>query len=409
MAVHTMSLINQVLKDLEKRHASVDAVPLARSVRPLPEERARRGRWVVLAALPIGVVIAAAWWWNMRNPPTATATPGNVPQAAAIAGSQPQALVNPAQSSSLGEPKHAASGPAVTAAPQPADAAAQRAEANMKSAPLAIAASIAAQALRPPVAGAVKADPPGVVERASLPSNRVAIRAPSPPASPLKAKVSASVESVQYADSKPAAEELNANIDKQVRAPSARDRAEASFRQGMNAMHAGNMAEAEVALREALRFDPMADKARQALLGMLVEAARREEAERLLDERLQLDAGNYVFATALARLQLERGANADALATLQRSASHGENSAEYQAMLANALSRVGQHKDAGERFGAAARLAPRNALWYMGLGVELRTENRNPEARAAFQRARELGGLNPQLVSYLDQQLHELE
>jgi MSHA biogenesis protein MshN len=221
--------------------------------------------------------------------------------------------------------------------------------------------------------------------------------------------VSASVESVQYADSKPAAEELNANIDKQVRAPSARDRAEASFRQGMNAMHAGNMAEAEVALREALRFDPMADKARQALLGMLVEAARREEAERLLDERLQLDAGNYVFATALARLQLERGANADALATLQRSASHGENSAEYQAMLANALSRVGQHKDAAERFGAAARLAPRNALWYMGLGVELRTENRNPEARAAFQRARELGGLNPQLVSYLDQQLHELE
>jgi MSHA biogenesis protein MshN len=409
MAVHTMSLINQVLKDLEKRHASVDAVPLARSVRPLPEERARRGRWVVLAALPIGVVIAAAWWWNMRNPPTATATPGNVPQAAAIAGSQPQALVNPAQSSSLGEPKHAASGPAVTAAPQPADAAAQRAEANMKSAPLAIAASIAAQALRPPVASAVKADPPGVVERASLPSNRVAIRAPSPPASPLKAKVSASVESVQYADSKPAAEELNANIDKQVRAPSARDRAEASFRQGMNAMHAGNMAEAEVALREALRFDPMADKARQALLGMLVEAARREEAERLLDERLQLDAGNYVFATALARLQLERGANADALATLQRSASHGENSAEYQAMLANALSRVGQHKDAAERFGAAARLAPRNALWYMGLGVELRTENRNPEARAAFQRARELGGLNPQLVSYLDQQLHELE
>jgi MSHA biogenesis protein MshN len=78
-------------------------------------------------------------------------------------------------------------------------------------------------------------------------------------------------------------------------------------------------------------------------------------------------------------------------------------------MLANALSRVGQHKDAAERFGAAARLAPRNALWYMGLGVELRTENRNPEARAAFQRARELGGLNPQLVSYLDQQLHELE
>jgi MSHA biogenesis protein MshN len=78
-------------------------------------------------------------------------------------------------------------------------------------------------------------------------------------------------------------------------------------------------------------------------------------------------------------------------------------------MLANALSRVARHKEAAERYDAAARIAPRNPLWQMGLGVELRADNRNAEARTAFQRARELGGLNAQLTSYLDQQLRELQ
>jgi MSHA biogenesis protein MshN len=77
-------------------------------------------------------------------------------------------------------------------------------------------------------------------------------------------------------------------------------------------------------------------------------------------------------------------------------------------MLANALGRLGQHKQAAERFEMAAHLAPRNPVWLMGLGVELRADNRASEARVAFQRARELGGLNPQLASFVDQQLSEL-
>jgi len=220
-------------------------------------------------------------------------------------------------------------------------------------------------------------------------------------------KASASVSGPEYPPAGDA--QTDANIDKQVRPPSDRDRAEASFRQGMTLLSNGNVAEAESALREALRVDPLTDKARQALLGIYVEAGRRDDAERLLEDRLQLDRKHFAFAMALARLQLERGGNGDALITLQRSLPYGESSADYHAMLANALSRVSRHKEAAERFDAAARLAPRNPLWQMGLGVELRADNRGAEARAAFQRARELGGLNAQLTAYLDQQLRELQ
>ena len=77
-------------------------------------------------------------------------------------------------------------------------------------------------------------------------------------------------------------------------------------------------------------------------------------------------------------------------------------------MLANTLSRVSRHREAAERYAAAARLAPRNPLWAMGLGMELRADNRPAEARAAFQHAQEVGGLNAQLASFVEQQLREL-
>lgn len=203
--------------------------------------------------------------------------------------------------------------------------------------------------------------------------------------------------------------EASASIEKQVRPPSQRERAEVEFREGMAALHAGNAAEAEDKLNAALAIDPLADNASQALLGLYIERGRREDAERLLEDRLRVDRKHAGFAMALGRLQLERGANGDALVTLQRSLPFGENSADYQAMTANALGRVGRHKESTERFEAATKLAPRNPVWLMGLGVELRADNRPAEARAAFQRARELGGLNPRLASFVDQQLRELK
>jgi MSHA biogenesis protein MshN len=239
--------------------------------------------------------------------------------------------------------------------------------------------------------------------------------APKAPAARPRAKgqrdlmpsVSAQARSAEVADGDEHG--ASGNIDKQVRAPSHRDRAESRFQQGMEAFDAGSLAQAESSWHEALEQDPMFDKARQALLGLYVEAGRREDAAHLLGERLQLDPKHAGFAMALARLQLDGGANGDALATLQRSLPYGETIPDYHALLANALSRVARHKEAAERFDAASRLAPRNAVWLLGLGMELRADGRNKQARTAFARARELGGLTPQLAAYLDQQLRELQ
>jgi len=452
-----MSLINQVLKDLEKRHANADAGALARAVRPLPDERSRRTLWVGLTIMVIGTITASgAWWWTkgpdafaqfasnkavgqrvvapapVKMEPAKSDTLASaaasraiepapvhgLPAAAPVSGSQTSQAVP--TSPSAAKPDAPAPTPVAAATTSAAPGSSRvDADRNMKSAPL---SANSAQTGSAPVAPTSAPAKQSVAAPAAVPGPRaittdsahapVAAR-PNPVRAKPRAlpepepKASVQVAATEYPDVKQAPGD--ANIEKQVRVPTDRDRAEASFRQGMVFLQNGSMAEAEAALREALHVDPLLDKARQALLSMYVEAGRREDAERLLEDRLQADRKHFGFAMALARLQLGHGANGDALITLQRSLPYGENSADYQAMLANALSRVSRHKEAAERFDAASRLAPRNPLWQMGLGVELRADNRNAEARAAFQRARELGGLNAQLTAYLDQQLRELQ
>ena len=193
-----------------------------------------------------------------------------------------------------------------------------------------------------------------------------------------------------------------------MKPPSPQERAEADFREALSELQNGDAINAEVLLKRALGADPLADKARQALLGIYMQAGRRDAAESLLEERLDLDRSRAGFALALARLQLERSGNSEALTTLQRSAAFGEGSADFQAMYGNTLSRLNRHREAAERYAAAARLAPRNPLWQMALAMELRSDNRPADARAAYLRAQELGGLNSQLTSFVEQQLREL-
>jgi MSHA biogenesis protein MshN len=431
-----MSLINQVLKDLEKRHAG-ETEGAARAVRPLPEEGSRRSLWIVAGLIGAGALGGAAWWYVTHAPPTdassqmaATGNPALAPPAPAVPAPPASIAGTPAASSpgSIGageQPASLSSTPsAVNHAPGP------------PAPPLAAAVDTAMvdTVVTVPEASAGVSPPPVLTPTppstaaASLPSAahtatpEVAAAdiaaAPAKPAakSARKSKAKSAGAAGPAVSGTPGAEypepdtaEAQTSIDKQVLPQTDRERAEAELRQAMMALHDGKSAEAEDRLRAALTIDPLSDKARQALLGLYIERGRREDAERLLEDRLRADRKHGGFAMALARLQLERGANGDALITLQRSLPYGETSADYQAMLANALARVGRHREAAERFDAAARLAPRNPLWLMGLGMELRADKRPTEARAAFQRAQEVGGLNAQLAGFVEQQLRELQ
>jgi MSHA biogenesis protein MshN len=112
---------------------------------------------------------------------------------------------------------------------------------------------------------------------------------------------------------------------------------------------------------------------------------------------------------ALARLQADRGDNAQAIATLQSGLEYARSSADYVAFLAALLQRQGRHEEAIVYFQAALQLRPRTGVWWLGLGMSLQAANRPADAQTAYQQARAAGNLHPELAALAEQRLRQLQ
>lgn len=486
-----MSVINRVLKDLERRQApevtQTSAFPPG--VRPTRAMRPSLGQWGLLAALVV-VVAAGVYWWRAKAPAVPAGTPGPLasapipsappsapstlpttpaveapaaapspsgaaaPAPAAVPGAAPPAVPPAASPSSTvplapappaRAPLPAPSAPVAKspAAPAPVEqtspppdaagkaSASQRAAAvpttgvapegelrqakpNVKPEPLAAPPAVVAakpERQEPRATKHVAPDlPAGAADEAPLHEDQPAADAlpelPAPPDAATKGATK-SARAKRDALDVPNAEKPG-YIDKQVKAPTNADRADAEFRTGMEAYQAGRFEEADAAWTRAMRLDPGAANARQALLGMLLDRGERARAEQVLKESLQANPRQAKHAMLLARLQLERGSQTEALRTLEDGLPHAQWSAEYLAMTATVLSRTGRNRDAAELYRSALRVGPANPVWEIGLGMALRADGKRAEARAAFERARESKAMTADLQAYVDRQLKEL-
>jgi MSHA biogenesis protein MshN len=174
-------------------------------------------------------------------------------------------------------------------------------------------------------------------------------------------------------------------------------------------LNQGRVAEAIDGYMAALRQDPGHAAARQALVSLLLENRRIGEAQQFLQEGLNLHPERTAYAILLARIQVARGDVKGAHELLRKYAGGAANDAEYHAFDAALLQRLGRHKEAVASYQAALRLAPRTALWLMGMGISLQAENDEAAALDAFQRAKAAGGLSPELMAFVDQRMKQLQ
>ncbi len=196
-----------------------------------------------------------------------------------------------------------------------------------------------------------------------------------------------------------------ASIDKQVRLPSAVERAETEYRRGVLAQRQGRTEEAAGSYRAALEGYPEHAAARQTLAALLIEAKHFDEAEDLLRKGTELAPVRLGSTLALARLKVERNQAPAALELLQKNAASGERSAEYHGFSGALLNRAGRAPEAVEHYQAATVLAPNEGRWWAGLGIALDAAGKGLEAREAYQKARGLPGLPPDLAQHVEQRL----
>lgn len=362
-----MSLINQVLNELEKRGADA---PLGKaSIRAVPQRERRKWPAFLFLAAVVLLVMLAALGWRLGRKEAPMPEPATVVAVPVIA----QSGAAPALAAAV------ESAPAAASAIAAAEPYGMNMSHELHSVPLhgkpLLEVAQAEEPVAAPVVKKTAASEPGAVNKVAAKSTRTV--AESPVHGPFK-KISP------------------------------QQHAENEFRKANLAAQEGRTDDALAGYEGVLRLNPLHHAARRAWVGVLLGLKRNGDAERVLQDGLMLDAHEASLAMLLARLQVERGAVPLALETLQKNLPDAERQADYQAFVAALLQRQERHKEAVMHYQVALQLAPNNGVWLMGMGISLQALQHNQEARDAYQRALASNSLSPQLQVFVEKKLKEL-
>ncbi|MRW93592.1 tetratricopeptide repeat protein [Duganella sp. FT80W] len=437
-----MSLINKMLQDLDARGGSGEAGAGQQDVKAVPAgERDRRP--LLLGGVAVGVlVLAAGGWYGWQAWQAHSAPAGPVPKVLdnripdrprkdpVPTGPAPADALAAHASSAPASPADAVSIASGADAPASAHAASERADVpsaghapNNRS--VVVAPADARVPAGKPAADAVDGRLTASVASAADSNGASGARAASRSGAPLPGDASGSHAGHAAAQSASAAHgdadgssSAKPKQSKPARAVATtadgvegvnvtpKQMSENSYRRALQALQEGRVNAALTELDKAVEIDPRNDAARQTYVSLLLENKRNDDAIRQLRLALGIDPRQPGLAMVLARLQLEKGG--PALDTLLNTLPYAANSAEYQAFLAGVLQREQRHTEAAQHYRDALSIAPNNAVWWMGLGISLQADQHLPEAREAYKQARSLGGLTPELKTFIDRKLDQL-
>jgi MSHA biogenesis protein MshN len=353
-----MSIINQVLNELEKR--GVNAPLGEETLRPVtPRSQPRWLLYMLLAAMLLILLVAVKWYRGRAETPALEKS---------VVMTAPTGSVVPVPSSS---PLAATSAPvemaalSVSGVPQSVDSLHGKPLIEVKS----------------------EEEPVVVPEAKKVATSKVGHA---------RASVADNTDSLLEED------------PGQLKTISVQQRAENEFVKANQAVQEGRTNDALAGYENALLADPTYKPARRAWTGLLVSLKRNDEAEHVLQKGLRHDSHDTFFAMLLARLQVERGDIPLALETLQKTLPYAGEQADFQSFVAALQQRQGHHDEAVAHYQIALKLVPNNGLWLMGMGISLQALQRKEEARDAYQRALASNSLSAQLQAYVRQKLKEL-
>ncbi|APG27870.1 hypothetical protein A7E78_08500 [Syntrophotalea acetylenivorans] len=192
--------------------------------------------------------------------------------------------------------------------------------------------------------------------------------------------------------------------------PSAKDLAEQAYRQGQLALAAGQNQDGAASLLQALELHPAHLEARQALVSEYLREQRQAEAGHLLAEGLRLDPTQLIMRLRYAELLMTQGALEKARDLLLDAPTRSPLAApQLHALLGAIYQRIGQYQAAAQEYQALLTTQPDNGLWLMGLGIAREHAGSPGEAVVAYRAALAGRGLSPALNNYVRQRLTVLQ
>jgi Flp pilus assembly protein TadD len=190
------------------------------------------------------------------------------------------------------------------------------------------------------------------------------------------------------------------------------ERADEAWAEARDALRRGRVDAAESALSRVLSLHPAHVPARDALADLLADTGRPEDADQVLADSLtvaELPASELgFFARQRARLWLERDDAAQGIAALEQVYPDRDAAPESGALLAGLYYRQGDYRRAVEHYRELVEQRPEQGAWWMGMGLALEGMADFDAAAEAYRQALAGDGLGPSVRDYLQARLREL-
>jgi len=171
----------------------------------------------------------------------------------------------------------------------------------------------------------------------------------------------------------------------------------------------GELGEAVRALNELLVVAPEDREGRFELIRVLLDLKNVEQALRVAEQGAQQQAAEPLWLILKARLLAESDQLFEALQALDVDTPPAiSQSPEFYALKAALLQRAARYQDALPVYQHLCATFPQQAQWWFGRAVTADQVGNQTEARQSFRQALALPGLDPQLQQYATQQLQRL-
>jgi len=225
---------------------------------------------------------------------------------------------------------------------------------------------------------------------------------PKPPVSVAEKK-----ESAITTDAEPEVDPQSLPVVKKAVPLSPEQQSLRDYQKAQDELRKGDTATAMLSLRKSIGLYPL-PQAYVALGGLLVNQGNNTEARNILNQGLKALPDNSEIAYLLARLQFDAGLVEQARQSLVSALARGRRNADYLALLAAVSQQLEKYAESTQAYVEALKLKPGQATWWMGLGISLEAQGKKSQAIEAFYKSLS-SGLGDSFQPFVMERINQLE